>query len=195
MTAPRLVTVHAGSLWEVELLAGLLDAEGIATFLPDHLTKRVDPFITGANPLTSRLQVREEDAERATAILSSERSRLAEDAGAGLGDEEDEVGGPAGTPSYGPGEIQGDDAEEMTPDEELRYLATRTRWWSLISCAVAFLTLPFALLYFITYLRACKEYGRRAPGHGFTIATMLIVLAAAVALLGIALRLIAMDGP
>ena len=181
----RLVTVHSGSLWEVELLAGLLEGAGIPTFLPDHLTKRVDPFITGANPLTARLQVRAEDAERAAALLESERSGRTEETA-------EEVSDGAGPEPPLPED--GDD-DAMSPEEELRYLASRTRWWALISCVLGFLTLPFALLYFITYLRAVREYGRRAPGHTLTVAAPLLVTAAAVAFLFVIVRLIAMDGP
>ena len=57
MAATRWVTVHAGPPWQIELLSGLLDENGIPSFQPDRTTKVVDPFITGANPLSARLQV------------------------------------------------------------------------------------------------------------------------------------------
>lgn len=162
MADVRLVTIHVGSLWEVELVAGRLEAEGIPTFLPDHLTKRVDPFITGANPLQARLQVREADAARATALLEDERRRVAEERAArGDASGRDEDAGEA-------------DVDELTPEEELQLLATRTRWWILASVALGFLVLPMAIFVFVLYLRACRAYRETAPMHGLTVAMVLI---------------------
>lgn len=196
MSDVRLVTVHAGSLWEVELLAGLLQDEGIRTFLPDHLTKRVDPFITGGNALVARLQVPAEDAERAAAVLAAAKTDLADAAAeeASFGDEgeEHEEGADRGEDDD---EEDEDDAEAMTPDEELRYLASRTRWWALVSCALAFLTLPFALIYFGFYLQACRAHGKKAPGHAFTIAVVAVTVAGALAMLGGILYFLGVLGP
>ena len=46
-----MVTIHGGPAWDVELLAMQLEEAGIDCFLPDKMSKTVDPFITGANPL------------------------------------------------------------------------------------------------------------------------------------------------
>jgi len=138
----RLVTVHVGPLWDVELLAMQLEEAGIDAFLPDKMTKTVDPFITGANPLDTRLQVRADDAEQASAIVEEARARLK---AAAPDDDEEE-----------PGEA---------PEDEVEWLASRTRWAALIG-----FTIPFALLSGWLYLQACREYGRRSRFHGLTLA-------------------------
>ena len=145
----RMVTVHAGPAWDVELLAMQLDEVGIASFLPDKMTKAVDPFITGANPLESRLQVRAVDAERAAEVVEAARESLRPAALEGDDEDDDEE----------------DDEYDMTPEEEVEYLATRTRWAALMG-----ITLPFALFSGWLYLKGCKEYGLRSKAHGLTLA-------------------------
>lgn len=146
----RMVTVHSGPAWDVQLLAMQLEEAGIASFQPDTMTKAVDPFITGANPLASRLQVRLRDAEEATALVEAARESLR------------------------PAELEGDDDYDeeddavengQTPEEEVESLATRTRWAALMG-----FTLPFALVSGWLYLRASRAYGIRSRSHGLTIA-------------------------
>ena len=156
----RLVTVHAGPAWDVELLAMQLDGAGIDSFQPDKMTKTVDPFITGPNPLSSRLQVRVADAEQATKIIEEARERLKPDP---LGDDDDEE--------------DDDDSEEEAgePADEVEWLATRTRWAALMG-----ITLPFAILSGWLYLKACRAYGRRSRFHGLTLAAFALSIVACV---------------
>jgi len=68
----RLTTVFAGPLWRVMLMEISFKAEGIACFVPDRLTKIINPFVTGANALDLRLQVSSEHAEAALAVVAAE---------------------------------------------------------------------------------------------------------------------------
>lgn len=52
-----LVTVYVGSHARVAVLEALLANSGIPCFVPDRITKTMDPFITGEAPLDLRLQV------------------------------------------------------------------------------------------------------------------------------------------
>ena len=152
MADPRLVTVSTGPTWQVELLHGLLEEEGIDSFLPDRTTKIVDPFITGPNPLSRRLQVRAEDEARALEIL-----RTAPDHEPADKDEGEDV----------------DEADEETaPEEEVEYIATRTRW-----AALLMLTFPFAVFYGFLYLFAVRDLGVRAKKHGLTVAAFVMATA------------------
>ena len=157
----RLVTVHAGPAWDVELLAMQLDGAGIDSFQPDKMTKTVDPFITGANPLASRLQVRAADAEEATSIIAEARENLQP---VPLGDDDEE-------------EEEDDDLEDEAdePADEVEWLATRTRWAALLG-----ITLPFAFFSGWLYLKACRAYGRRSRAHGLTLAAFALSIVACV---------------
>jgi len=152
----RLVTIHAGPPWDVDLLAMKLREQGIESFVPDARTMTVDPFITGTGTLDWRLQVRLADAERATAIVDEARKGLhaepdpAADAEAEAGTEED----------------------EESAEEEVEGLARRTRWAAVFGVMVMGLTLPFAMLYGWFYLKACRAYGIRARAHGLTLAAL-----------------------
>ena len=65
--------VFSGPLPEVQVLQIALEARGITTFIPDETTKVVDPFITGANPLATLLQVPRDSVEEATALIADLR--------------------------------------------------------------------------------------------------------------------------
>jgi hypothetical protein len=79
MAAHRWVTVFTGPPLEVELMQGRLEAEGFLAFQPDRLTKTVDPFITGPNPLEVRLQVPDDAASAARALIERLRAANAAD--------------------------------------------------------------------------------------------------------------------
>ena len=66
-----LVTIYAGAPWRVALIEAELAAEGVPCFVPDRLTKTLDPFITGSNALDLRLEVPENFAADARAILAA----------------------------------------------------------------------------------------------------------------------------
>jgi hypothetical protein len=155
MAATRWVTVHSGPPWQIELLSGLLEEEGIPTFQPDRTTKVVDPFITGANPLSARLQVAAGDAERAAEILQrAHAQRLMEKETSP--DEDGE---------------EGEDPEAITPAEEIEYVSTRTRW-----AALLVVTAPFAVFYGVLYLLATRDLGLKSKRHGLTIAALILSL-------------------
>ena len=66
---PRMVTVHWGPVWEVELLKGRMAQEGIPCLLPDDVAPRIEAAVTGIGALATRLQVPEEYAEAAAALV------------------------------------------------------------------------------------------------------------------------------
>jgi hypothetical protein len=173
----RLVTVFSGPLWAADLHQGLLEEEGIPTFLPDHVTKRVDPFITGFSPMFARIQVRAEDAERARALLEAAPAVGAaggEDGAAG-GEDENENDAEAGARTPG-------------ADEDLEALAARVRWWCLLSACLFVLPLPFALYQGWLYVRACRRQGARTPGYGNTLGGLVLITLGALVLVAVVVR-------
>lgn len=66
----ELTTVYVGSHASVAALEGLLEAEGIPTFVPDRMTKTADPFITGYAPLELMLQVPNRHEAEARALVA-----------------------------------------------------------------------------------------------------------------------------
>jgi hypothetical protein len=63
-------TVFSGPMSEVLILQGLLESNGIPTFIPDENMKVIDPFATGANALTVHLQVPRDQALEAKRLLA-----------------------------------------------------------------------------------------------------------------------------
>lgn len=141
------VVVHAGPLWEVQLLQGMLEEEGIQAFIPDESTKRIDPFITGANPLSTDLVVAKGDAERATALIQRHRE---------VAEKRDE-----GVPPHHP----------PTETERLAVLGTRVRWGSIL-----IVTAPFALYWGIQYLWGLRGGVPRPRQHGLTLAAIFLAM-------------------
>ena len=143
----RLVTVHAGPLWEMQLLQGQLEELGVPSFIPDETTKAVDPFITGGNPLATNLQVPEEYADRAMALIERNR-RVAE---------------------------QQEPPADATPlDTALARqgrLGRRIRW-----AAIAWFTAPLALVMGVVYLARLERGRPRPEGHGFTLAAIVLAI-------------------
>lgn len=90
MTEAVWTTVFQGPPGLVEVLRARLGAEGIETFVPDELTKQVEPFMAGPDPFGRTLQVPAADAARAAAILADHPTVGAR--GAGEAGEEDEGG-------------------------------------------------------------------------------------------------------
>jgi len=139
------VVVHAGPLWEVQLLQGLLEEEGIQAFIPDESTKRVDPFITGANPLATNLVVARADAERAAALIERHRE---------VAHQRDRQAPPHHAP---------------TETERLATLGARIRW----SCVLV-VTAPFGVWWGIEYLARLRAGAARPREHGKTIAAIVL---------------------
>ena len=141
------VVVHAGPLWEVQLLQGMLEEEGIQAFIPDESTKRVDPFITGANPLTTNLVVSKDDAERASALIEKHKE---------VAEARD-----AKTPPHHP----------PTETERLRVIGNRVRWASIM-----IVTAPLALWWGRQYIAGLKPDVPRPHHHALTIAAIFLAL-------------------
>lgn len=163
MTEAVWTTVFQGPPGTVDVLRARLGAEGIETFVPDELTKMVDPFMAGPDPFGRTLQVPAADAARAAAVLADHPTVGAR--GAGEAGEEDE----AGTGHEA-------DAADGVPDP-LDAQAMRT-----ILLAVLLVTAPLALLSGAAYLWACRKQGRRARLHG----AVLLALGLSVVLVGAA---------
>ena len=141
------VVVHAGPLWEVQLLQGMLEEEGIQAFIPDESTKRVDPFITGANPLATNLVVAQADAERAAAIIIRHKE---------VAETRDE-----GVPPHHP----------PTETERLADLGRRVRWSSIM-----IVTAPLAIWWGVQYLWGLSSDTPRPRQHGMTIAAIFLAM-------------------
>ncbi|MBC8406808.1 MAG: hypothetical protein H8E15_16450 [Planctomycetes bacterium] len=69
------VHVYSGSYSSVLANQASLEASGIQTFVPDTMTKMVDPFITGGNPMGAELLVLESDLEAASELLGDRDSQ------------------------------------------------------------------------------------------------------------------------
>ena len=164
-----MTTIHAGPLWEVQLLQGKLDEEGIPSFIPDELTKRVDPFITGANALNVQLQVRQADVARAEPFILEYRTKTrgADEAPEAV------VGGERG------GDDEGLDEEARADLDAQTRRGRRLRWASLLV-----VTAPLGLLIGGAYLAAMRRGAPHPSGHGMNLAA--IALSAALVGLGAA---------
>ena len=163
----RLVTIHIGPPWQVVLHRARLEAEGIQVFIPDAFTKIMNPFVTGANPLLSQLQVPADVVVRAKEILTL-RAEDEEDpvdlVALALSTAPDESLGAEPDSGDGPEEPGEDSDEDAWTREELELLATRTRW-----SALQAITFPFALFYGGSYLSHVNESRMRASWHGLTV--------------------------
>ena len=154
MTA-RWISVHAGSIWEVQLYQGRLEEEGLTTFVPDESTKVVDPFATGGLPLMAALHVPSDQVERAQAILATMRDHAPVEPDEHL----DEV--------FGEASPDEDDEAPSPAEQKVEHLATRTRW-----AALWWITFPFAFVTGFLYLRASKKHGIKSKSHGLTLAAI-----------------------
>ena len=149
----RLVTVHAGPLWEVHLLQGQLEALGVPSFVHEDSTIPYDPF-AGLNPLGTSLQVQEEYADRAMALI--ERNQK-------VAEQQD--------PEASSNEFP------TTVDPEAR-LGRRIRYASLL-----FVTAPLALAMGVVYLWRLRPGGSRPQRHGLTLAAIVLSVPLTLALL------------
>ena len=147
----QMVTVHTGPIWEVQLLQGRLEADGIPAYIPDAGIKQLQPFLTGAGAFAVRLQVPLVAAQQSVVLvkeyIAATRGRRPED----------------------------DEAHADDPDAvrlaRLTKLGTRVRW-----AAVATVTAPIAIVLGIRYLLGARRSAVRPPGHGLTVAAFLFWL-------------------
>ena len=173
-----------GPLWQVQLEAGRLEAEGITTWLPDATIKTLDPFATGALPLLTVLHVPEEEERRARELLAEadlEGATPEELTAAALATPPDPDLGI--TPEEAR-DLEGSDDDEV--QERLETLARRTRWGALMVWLA-----PFAVYYGLAYLRLARRTGRRDARHGLTVAG----LALGILLVGVFLVFLFRLGP
>ncbi len=70
------VEIFSGSLWEAEVVQGLLNSEGIETFVRDDQTGTIAPWVVVSGGVDSvRLMVAEAEAARARQIISEYREQ------------------------------------------------------------------------------------------------------------------------
>lgn len=68
------VEIFSGSLWEAEVVQGMLNSEGIETFVRDDQTGTIAPWVVVSGGVDSvRLMVAETEAARARQIISEYR--------------------------------------------------------------------------------------------------------------------------
>ena len=166
MAETRWVTLLEAPAREVAVVRGLLEDAGIATFVPDEVTKIVDPFITGPNPFQERLQVPEDDLERARGVLEAGRHALQTAAAA-------EAAGTDGGPDDAAAEERAPTLEDFEPDEEERAPdPVEDRAFLTIFFAVLLLTLPLAVIPGVGYLMAWRRTGRRSRYHAWVLVAL-----------------------
>lgn len=70
------VEIFTGSLWEAEVVQGLLNSEGIETFVRDDHTGTIAPWVMVTGGVDSvRLMVAEPEAARARQVISEYREQ------------------------------------------------------------------------------------------------------------------------
>ena len=143
-------------------MRGLLAEAGIATFVPDEMTKIVDPFITGSNPFQEELQVPAEDLERARAVVADRRTPQLAVAG-----EAASAGGAQDAEATGA--LSGIDDFEPEPGDEPAKDPVEDRAFLTILFAVLVLTLPLAVISGVGYVWAWRRTGRRSRNHGWAL--------------------------
>lgn len=68
------VEIFKGSLWEAEVIQGMLNSEGIETFVQDDQTGTIAPWVVTSGGVDSvRLVVADKEAARARQIISEYR--------------------------------------------------------------------------------------------------------------------------
>jgi hypothetical protein len=158
------VTVLEASRVKVDVVRGVLDSEGIATFVPDELTKLADPFITGGNAFTVRLQVPAADVERARALIA--QAPMPPEPAEAAADEREE---------------QEERAEQEESDAAYKDPVERNAERTIFSAALV-VTFPLALLFGTLYLVAWRVHGHRARLHGLVLAVFFASLALTIVL-------------
>ena len=136
------VTFEMGPTWKMELLHDVLAEHGVPSFVVDANLKQIDPFVTGALALETRLEVPEKMVEAAHLALETARAE-----------------GRAFLPQ--------DEEEERAQDEALVKIADlgrRIRW-----ATVLVWMHPFVLFYGWKYMRALSLTWKRPPGHALTM--------------------------
>jgi len=161
-----LVTLRMGPTFEMQMLRGLLEANGIRALVEDSNTKTIDPFITGPLSFDARLVVAEDTVEAAESVIA----------------EAQESGTEAVLAETVPAEELDAAREELAaePDEAARMaeLARRIRW-----AALLFWLHPFLYANAASYLAWHLRTGERAEGHRATLQAMVYAVLLDLALL------------
>jgi hypothetical protein len=168
-TADRWATVVTGSLGVALESQALLEHEGLATYVPDYNLKKIDPFITGSNSPSLRLQVPGSDVARINEILRRvgplDRN----------GDHPAAEGEGPDDPETGAHALTGTAPEEVRARQALQALGWRT-------CAASLFgfTIPFAWYWAMSYAYLVRAHGVRPPNHGWVLAACFVSVALAV---------------
>ena len=197
--------MYVGSLWEVRLLQERLEAEGITTYVPEAHWRQIEPFVSWGGPLQVSLQVREEDADHALALVDASRRASAEggqvEVGEG-GEGEDHRRGvssqavedlPAETVAWENGaDADAGDRDEEEEDEDpstgdpVAPPETATGVPDLAALevlgrrirwmAILFLTAPIAVFLGVLYILRLPPTGERPHGHALTVGAIILAL-------------------
>lgn len=144
----RRVTVHTGPIWEMQLLQGRLEIDGIPSYIPDANIEQLDPFLAGAGAFAVRLQVPVRDTQQAAELV---------------------VEYIAATRERRPGRDEGDGEDaEARQLARLTKLGIRVRW-----TAVAAITTPIAIVLGLRYLLGVRRSALRPHGHRLTVFALL----------------------
>lgn len=159
------IAIHRGSLSNVLVLRGELEANGIACDVPAATVGIVDPFVRGGNVLEYELCVLVQDAARAREAIEPRTPMELQPA---------EHGKHGSVPGF-------DEPVGSRVGDELAPLRLRIRrmWWSTITVFFA----PYCLALAPGYFRDSSRSGLSASERWLTLAALALALALTVPLL------------
>lgn len=143
------IEVFNGGLAEALIVQSKLEAFDIPTQLPGNSVKRMDPFITGAGPLSQSVEVPLEAAEEALALLAARPD----------GDSfQDEL-----TP-------------EERELQRLSSLGRNLRWAAVFAFMVPFIPALFALWIGARYFSGVRALGVAPKGHAWNLGSIALAV-------------------
>lgn len=137
--------VFHGGLAEALIVQSKLEAFEIPTLLPSRGVREVDPFITGANPLSQTVEVPPEAAERARELLAER----------GVGDEV--------VPEPSPQEVELD---------RVTGLGRNLRWAAAFSLLIPFLATIGGVLVGLMYLSGVRGLEVKPVMHAWNVVAL-----------------------
>jgi len=139
------IQVFHGGLAEALIVQSKLEAFDIPTLLPGRSVREIDPFITGASPLSQSVEVPPEAAEEARVLLAER----------------------------GPGDD--DVVEASTDDPEFTRLSTtgkRMRWAAVFGLFIPILPAVIGIWMGVNYLIAVRSLDPKPNAHAWNVVAL-----------------------
>lgn len=143
------VQVFHGGLAEALIVQSKLEAFGIPTLLPGRSVREIDPFITGASPLSQSVEVPPEAADEARVLLAER----------GDGDEE-----------------RVEPTPEELESKRLAGLGRNLRWAGVFSLMVPIVPALFGLWVGVLYLSGVRASGSKPNGHVLNLIALVVAV-------------------